>query len=208
MNKKYLTIALALAVCIAAIIGITQFISKDTTETLITQNKVIGSTFSDAEMHFDGPIYKNIDEMMASKYINLVVIGTVVSEAQTLEEDSPMSIPGAEKIKLHRSLSKIQVDEVLYGNETSKIITFAQMGKANNDAGETKVKNGERLLLVLNKNQYGYSAIGLEQGIARITQDLRTVLFSDNESLSSAYDNKSLNIIKKDIKDSITKIKK
>jgi hypothetical protein len=160
---------------------------------------------------------KSLDDLIIKS--DLIVIGKVISEQTLYKEDLSKYIKNSKSIKekepgidLTYSIaeSQIQIDETLYGSvPDSKIITLAQLGNPNNDDGETKVKNGNKMLFILRKNtsdRITYSSIDNENGLFIINNLNMLTSLSDN-IIVSKYDTISVNVLSNDIKKSIEKTK-
>lgn len=143
---------------------------------------------------------------------DLVVIGKVISGPVDTEIDFPFDNEDMKKSALEASkgkmpkvalaCSKIKIEEILQGESSSDIITLAQFGKSTNDNGETKVKEGNRMILSLQRHPDDpnkYSSTNAEEGLFIIDDNGKTLSMSDNK-FTSRYDGIDYNILKRDMK--------
>lgn len=200
MNFKLKKILLPVLFCICLLTFSIYFVNSIESKSEQNLQKIVGSKMPGSEMSFNWESFKDIKHLIdfGSK---LVVKVTILDDGKTLEEDAPTAFPGEDAIKIHRTLFDVDVDEVLYGEYANQNIVFEQMGVAGSDVGETKVKKGDKVILFLEKNRYGYSAMGQEQGIYRIGEDEKINAMTDNVDLINKYD-------KKEVKEFIKEIKK
>lgn len=166
----------------------------------------VGSKSPSVEMSSNWEQFKNAKHMIDFG-CDMVIEATVLDDGKTIEEDAPTTFPGEEPIKLHRTLYEVSVDNVLNGECPDSKIIFEQMGSSGSDVGETKVKKGERVILFLEKNRYGYSAMGQEQGIYIIGSDEKINSLTDNNDLINKYNKKQYKEFAKEIKE-VQKAKK
>lgn len=163
---------------------------------LIDTNRIVGSKMQESFIRFSWEQFKDADHLMS--FSDLVLTGTVLDDGNNIEDEFPQSFEDEEKQKYFRSTRSIKIDEILFGEYNAEEILFEQMGKADSDIGETKVKKGDKVLLFLEANKYGYSAVGQEQGIFVIKSD-KAISLSDNMDIINKYDNRDDNLVKDDI---------
>ena len=227
MNKKLIISivgCLALSLCAVGTYLFTSY-STNSASTNLAYNenpdvskKVVGSN----ELLASKMAPVSIDDI--TKYADLIVIGTVVSKPTNKQIDFPFPNDEMKKgamgtskevPKVNLACTQIKVSEVLYGklrNANSNEITLAQIGQAGNDSGETKVVNGQKYLLVLQNHPDDinrYSSAIAEEGIFKInSKKAKSILGSIEETttslsddkFTSRYDDVSLDVLKKDIK--------
>jgi len=178
-----------------------------------TSKKVVGSKILNQVM--DIPIFKKLDEYL--NYTDLIIIGKVITPGTTKMIDFPFQ-EGTEVIdkktgkpmQMSTSESQIEVERIIYGKNPGKIITLSQLGPAGSDNGETKVRNGDRMLFLLrqgrqNKNLY-YSAAA-EDTMFIIDEDDRLTSLSDNITVAK-YDGLKLSTLEADLKAAFKNVKK
>lgn len=160
----------------------------------IEQEKVVGSKMGVSI--FSRIPAESLEELLENA--NLVFEGTVITDGSSQNkqlEDKFISNYGKDKVFEYTTSSfEIKIEKMLFGKSDSETIILDQLGSANSDSGETKVKKGEKMLFILKKNNDGentYSSVDLEDGLFRI--------LSDNKAVSK-YDNKDLIQLKTEIK--------
>ena len=142
-------------------------------------------------------------------YIDLcdaIIMGRVISEGIGFNEDWSYDISETEQRTINFSLTKTQVkiDEVLYGTIDSEVINLIQMGKPNVTDMETKVQNGQTVIILLKDHGNGidYSSTSVENGIFYV-EDSKLYTFSPREDLNK-YEGCSTKILLTDINRIIT----
>lgn len=216
MNMKKNPFFTIILLCAVLFIGFTTQSShhESYNSTPDISTKVIGSK-EFKESFFIIP-YQDIEE--ACNDADLIVIGTVTSSGETeyreLYSGEPemhnkyrQSFPSSKSPTYPVSKNEISVDEILFGS-CDKLITLTQNGEAGTDIGETKVKKGERMLFILHKDPAGenmWSSVSLEDGLFLLRENGKVLSLTDNLKLAK-YDDRSLNLIKKDIKDAVSRI--
>ncbi|HOV27812.1 MAG TPA: hypothetical protein PK566_15830 [Pseudobacteroides sp.] len=194
-KKSILRISILLCISILAITAFVVFISNgsDNKRMQTSQN----TTYSTS---FDVDPNQTLDDMLP--YADLIVKGKVISDGVNKTKE----IPGA-KYGLKQALTYYQVEiiETLYGSEDSNIITFTQLGEADNDKVEKKVKKGDELLFILHKHPDGYNSVSLEYGLFSVTDGKKVKSLSNGNNLQKYAD---LDTLKNDIDEKLKKIKK
>lgn len=202
---------LAIVICLAIVIGLSVVsIFYLSNSSKYNQNPDIsGKIVGSKDLLMDTMPMTSVDDL--TKYADLIVIGKVISPAVDTEIEFPFpnedlkqsAMKGYSKVPtVALACSRIQIEETLYGESKSDIITLAQLGKANNNRGETKVKNGDRMLFILQKHHDKtdvYSSALAEDGLFIIDNNDKVTSLSDN-MFTSRYDGISKDILKADIK--------
>lgn len=175
-----------------------------------TESKIIGSE----SLLMSRPIKTNMDDL--TKYADLIIVGEVVTDALDTEVD--IDFPNEElkqkamegssvPPKVALACSQIKIIETLYGESQRDTIILAQVGRAGNDNGETKVKKGDKMLLVLQRHTDDpnkYSSVAFEDGLFKISEDNKVLSLSNNKFLSR-YDDRSLDLLVKDMNKGVKK---
>ncbi|AHF11230.1 MULTISPECIES: hypothetical protein [Dehalobacter] len=205
MKRK---IAWAVPLGLVAVLFIAGFVGYN--KTLIynnnpdTASKIIGSE----SMMMSRPEATKMDDL--TKYADLIIVGEVLSDAvdSEIEFDFPNEElkqkamgESSEVPKVALACSQIKIIKTLYGESQRDTITLAQVGKAGNDNGETKVKKGDKMLLVLQRHTDDpnkYSSVAVEDGLFKISEDNKILSLSDNR-FTSRYDDRSLDLLVKDM---------
>jgi hypothetical protein len=135
-------------------------------------------------------------------YADLIIKGKVISDGVNKAKE----IPGA-KYELKQALTyyQVEINETLYGSENSKIITFTQLGEADNDKVEKKVKKGDELIFILHKHPDGYNSVSLEYGLFNVIGDKEVKSLSSGKNLQKYTD---IDVLKNDIDEKLKKVKK
>ena len=137
-------------------------------------------------------------------FADLIVVGKIVSDAETHESALPSAKMG---LTQKYTSSQLEIEEVLYGTESSKTITFTQLGEAGDDKEEKKVKKGDRMLFILHKHPNGYNSVSLESGLYSIDDNNKIKPLFKGNSLKK-YEGVKFNDFKKEIKESLKKLNK
>ncbi len=207
--KKKMFLGVCVSVLLVFVVFVTTFSIKYFNNKFmvsgIQQSKVVGSK------SVDGFLSKISAESINDLIDNadLIVIGKVITDGITAKKK--LDFPNNQlkekalgdvnsEIEFSVSRSEFEISEVLFGESKTNIITISQLGEAGNDNGETKIKKGNDMLLILKRhkdNKNMYSSISFEEGLF-LTNNDKVVSLSDNISLSK-YDGKNLYNLKKDI---------
>lgn len=137
-------------------------------------------------------------EFMA-KYSDLVIVGEVVSNGvvehktidrseSEIEKDNRL---GIKPLGYDVTRTKIKVKEVISGRCKNDEIIISQLGMLNNDDGETKVKKGKTMILLLNKHpneEILYSSVNLNDGIYEVKDSGKIGVLSDEEDFKKYED--------------------
>jgi len=156
-----------------------------------------------ANAFYETPL-ESIDDLL--RFADLVAVGEVVSDG---------TVTTAEWGKVHNdpegktemssfppvtvTHTKVKISKVLYGETKSDTITVLQAGEG--ELGETKIKKGQKLVMLLRDGAEGdniYSSVSWEKGFFEIGQDNRLVSFSD-DLVVAKYDKTSLDLLTRDI---------
>lgn len=174
-------------------------------------SKIVGS---ESDMAYRLPI-TSLEQLTQSA--DLIITGKVETDGVTKQvkmnvEEDASSKAFAEKYekkypekKFITSYSvaatQIKVDNVIFGDKNLKGITLLQNGKAGNDLLETKVKNGDKVFLILKKTEGDntYTSIAIEDGIFTIDAKNKLLSLSKNE-LVAKYDGIDVGVLERDIK--------
>lgn len=208
LNNIYYKISLLVLICACLLpIGIkgTNTYSNNRNN----QEKAVGSKMGFSV--FSRIPAESIEELL--KDANLVVEGTVITEGNPesrnlafpnkVLEDKFINRYGEDKVfKYDLSSYEIEVEKTLFGKCNSETIILNQFGSPDSDIGETKVKKGEKVLLILkedNEKENSYFSVDLEDGLFKVLSDNKVVSLSDNKAVAR-YDNKDLTQLESEIK--------
>jgi len=166
--------------------------------------KVIGSNMIDFGTK---TAYTSFDQLIMTA--ELIVIGEVISDAETVEYEIMSGTPLDQKIKqkagrvptFKTANATIKIEEILFGEYLNKELTYVQLGEANNDKYQTKVKKGDRALFLLTADktiQGHFSSIAFEEGVFIIDRRANVVSQSNNPIVSK-FDHSTLSKLKEEI---------
>lgn len=164
MSNK-VTIRYGLILLILIILLCTFFINK---------HKKI-NVFQDNQIPFASSI-QNLDLETIVKHSDLIIVGEAISDGVTRNEtfERPEAARkkaealGLQPINFAVTDTKIKVIEVISGSCNDNEITISQLGVANDDSNETKVKNGKNMIFILKKHPNRdnmYSSVNLDDGL-------------------------------------------
>lgn len=202
------SIVISCCACLLAYAGFITICRETYNEHPDLSAKVVGST--DFKQQFLIFQYQGVQD--ACLDADLVVIGTVRTEGETVIRDFYTGEP-VMKAKHQKafdtnaaqtyevSKSSVDVEEVLYGS-CGKSIILTQNGAAGSDAGETKVKKGDRMLFILHKDPAGsdmWSSVSWEDGLFLLNDNGKVLSLTDNLSLAK-YDERPVGLLKKDVR--------
>lgn len=152
----------------------------------------------------------NMDQI--TQGADLIVIGKVITSPENTQIEFPFGNEDMKKHAMEKSngkipkvnlaCSKIKIQEILYGNSSSDVITLAQVGNSESDIGETKVKKEDKMLFILQRHPdepNKYSSVEAEEALFKIDNNNKTLSLSDNK-FTSRYDDIDCEILKNDIK--------
>lgn len=164
--KKTLTIFTFIALVLVP----AYLLSRDSNENVpsIIEEKFIGSDYAG---FYKMPI-ENFDDILY--HSELIVIGEVIDDG-TENDVEVYNMTSEEKEKFKEKFGKMptetvtysefRVTEIVNGELNEDVITIRQIGEAGSDYGETKIKNNQRLLLILDELESGiYIIPALESG--------------------------------------------
>lgn len=123
-----------------------------------------------------------------TKRADLIVIVRVISDGKAFVETIPtMNAEQGKKqggpIHVAMTTTWLKVEEVLSGDEKSGKIELVQAGNPGKDAGDTKVKSGDTMLVILKKNpdRDDYTSVAHEEALFIVQEDNTVVSLSDYE---------------------------
>jgi hypothetical protein len=180
-----------------------------------TSQKIIGS--KSISPVFDRIIPKNLEECV--QFADLIVIAKVVSPGTTKMVEFPFQ-KGSEMIdkstgqpvKYSVCSSQLQIERVIYGKDPGEIITLSQLGPSDSNNGETKVKNGDKMLFILRKvdsttNKNVYSNVFAEDSMFLIDENNKLTSLSDNLTVAK-YGGLKVSTHEADLKAALKNVKK
>lgn len=144
------------------------------------------------------------------KNSDLIILGEVVSNGETMdipfnrtkdeiEKDSRLGLKTETYAVTH---SKIKVEKVISGRSKGEEITISQLGTANVDSSEVKVKKGDALIFLLRKHPNTkelYSSVNLSDGLYRIKDTGKIDVISEKDAFKK-YDDMEKNEFMREIK--------
>lgn len=175
--------------------------------------KIVGS--KDVPMEID--TIDNIKKL--TQYGDAIVVGKIVSQPKEIKynyttgyEELDKDIKGdiGNNLYVKLTVSEVEIEEILCGEVNSSKINLAQVGTIEGDRGQTKVKYGDKMLMIIKQfrnDKTMYSPAIAEDGLFIIRPDNTTYSLSDN-LFTSKYDNINYKILKEDIIKQLKKDKK
>lgn len=163
----------------------------------LPEQKIVGSMMKDNRLDFDRVAIDSFDTLV--DFSDLIVVGKVIDDGVTINNAIPQN-PHFDSGSYETTNSTIEIDEVIYGNETNKTITYVQLGKAGDDHEQTKVKKGQKVLLVLKKTPYNNYTSSMEDGVFLVSGKNKVKSFSMNPVVSK-FDDKDIDDLKKELKE-------
>lgn len=118
----------------------------------------------------------NLDLETIVKHSDLIILGEAISDGVSRNEtfERPEAARkkaeayGLQPIDFAVTDTKIKVIEVISGSCNDSEIIISQLGVANDDSSETKVKNGKKMIFILKKHPNRdnmYSSVNLDDGL-------------------------------------------
>ena len=215
-NRKYLIsglIAIALIITTLFTLARNQNNEVGYNKNPEVSSKIVGSELVNASRIAP----ESLDDIL--KHADVVIIGKVDSKAmlikkpfindelKALEEKVIAASEEDRKLTFNISQVEVKVQEVVYGDVDSKTILFNQLGMPENDDYQTKVKNGQKMLFVLKKNDDGtYASVDFEEGLFELLDNETSLSMSKNPNIAK-YDNVNQDILFNDIEDYFKKDK-
>lgn len=132
---------------------------------------------------------------------DLIIVGDVLTDGLT--KNVTIGDDGNDKggVTFDITENQVAINNVLYGSTDAKEITFQQLGKAGNNMFQTKVQKGNKVLLILIKDDSSentYASVDFENGCFVISNN--KVLSLSNVEAVAKYDNLNLNNLTQDIR--------
>lgn len=209
MKKLFTSIGCVIAATILATGCSLSTIGNTYNENPDLSRKVVGSksAFALSEME---PI-KTIDDLVDDPEIEIVV-GEVISDGEKQqfnmygdEEAAQQELEMGRNPYMPCTITKVRVEESIYGDfsENSEFELF-QLGVPDDDGGQTKVKNGERLVMLLRPSgiEGRYYSCNVEHTMFYLDENDMITSMSD-ELICARYDGTSKNFLVKDLLDAL-----
>lgn len=204
MKKKYIRIGAFVVFAFLAFAGTTAVYHKN--EVIAYQaTKVIGSQTVDSMMSRIRA--SSVDDLILNS--DLVVRGKVIDPGVTREQQvvfpnaqlQDKAETGSETDLTYKvACYQFQINEIIIGKEESHVISIVQLGEAGNDACETKLKQGDEMILVLNRDETvksTYSSVSFEDGLFVIKSN-KVYSLSDNKTMAK-YDLRNVESLESDL---------
>ncbi|MFS1512546.1 hypothetical protein VQL36_08935 [Chengkuizengella sp. SCS-71B] len=108
------------------------------------------------------PMTNNLSEEFWN--VDLIVKGKVIQEVATFQKDTGINTKFSSKMDV--TPATIKVDEVIYGNEPNKTITFLQHGNSNETTNSKHVRKNDEVILILTRTTDGqYWSYNFDDGL-------------------------------------------
>ncbi|NBI28069.1 hypothetical protein ERL59_03730 [Chengkuizengella sp. YPA3-1-1] len=149
MRKSIIWIS---SVSLAIVLGVSLgFVYNSNNDTHVEDNNTLTA-----------PITNNLSEEFWN--VDLIVKGKVIQEEATFQKDTGVDTKIPSKMEV--TPATIEVDEVIYGNEPNKTITYLQHGNSNETAKPKHVQKNDEVILILTRTTDGqYWSYNFDDGI-------------------------------------------
>lgn len=155
--------------------------------------KIIGSDMIDFATKKE---YSSIEKVIHDS--GLIIEGEVISESKTVVHEIISGTPLDEKIlsisgvrpTFETANTTVLVNEVIYGNYSNETLVYVQLGNAESHKFQTKVKKGDKVLLMLGEDpdeKGEFSSVSFEKGVFIIDKSNKVISQSNHPEFSQ-YD--------------------
>ncbi|MFS1515869.1 hypothetical protein V1503_05005 [Bacillus sp. SCS-151] len=108
------------------------------------------------------PMTNNLSEEFWN--VDLIIKGKVIQEEATFQKDTGVNTKFSSKIDI--TPATIEVEEVIYGNETNKTITYLQHGISSEITNSKHVRKNDKVILILSRTTDGqYWSYNFDDGL-------------------------------------------
>ncbi len=139
---------------------------------------------------------------------DLIIIGNVLDNGELIQAEGPHFIDSETNIKIFQFpfiRNSVSIEKILFGNENSKEIIFAQLALADYDCLQTKLYKGDRVILFLiNKEDNIYIPVTFQDACFKITNGDIIYSFS-NEKVVAKYNGEKVEVLIEDIENIVKK---
>jgi len=139
---------------------------------------------------------------------DLIIIGSVLDNGKLIQAEEPHFIDSETNIKIFKFsfiTNSISIENILFGNENSKEIIFAQLALADYGYLQTKLYKGDRVILFLiNKENNIYIPVTFQDACFKITDGDIIYSFS-NEKVVAKYNGEKVEVLIEDIENIVKK---
>ena len=162
--------------------------------------KVVGS---DNLMTTKVPL-KSVSDM--AKLSDVIVTGTVVSDSEVIQFNSSgneeYAAAAAQKginVYLPATIATVKITKIIDGSPADETIQVFQLGEPHKADMQTKLENGDSVLLILSEFDNGYyQAVDLENSIFYVDDNNRLTSMG-NEMMCARYDNRPVSLLLEDL---------
>ena len=162
--------------------------------------KIVGS---DNMMATKVPL-KSVAEM--ANLSDVIVTGTVISDSQVIQFNSSgneeYAAAAAEKginVYLPATIATVKITKIIDGNFSDETIQVFQLGEPHTADMQTKLENGDSVLLMLSKFDNGYyQAVDLENSVFYVDENNRLISMG-KELMCARYDGRRVSLLLEDL---------
>lgn len=195
--------AISLAVCLTLICALSACATESRyNESPDLSKKVVGSS---RLMTQDVPL-DSVAEIAGMS--DLIVVGTVVGDDEVTKFNSSgndeYAAAAAQKgidVYLPATIATVEITRVIDGTLTEETVEVFQLGEPGKADMQTKLKNGDRVLLMLSEYADGtYTETTLESSVFYLDGENELLSMSD-EMICARYDDRPLSLLLEDLVD-------
>lgn len=169
-------------------------------ETPDLSKKVVGS---DNLMATRVPL-KSVTEM--AELSDIIVTGTVVSDSEVIQFNSSgndeYAAAAAEKginVYIPATIATVKITKMIDGNLTDETIQVFQLGEPHTADMQTKLENGDSVLLMLSEFDNGYyQSVDLENSVFYVDENNQLTSMG-KEMMCAQYDDRPVSLLLEDL---------
>ena len=141
-----------------------------------------------------------------AKLSDVIVTGTVVSDSEVIQFNSSgneeYAAAAAQKginVYLPATIATVKITKIIDGSPADETIQVFQLGEPHKADMQTKLENGDSVLLILSEFDNGYyQAVDLENSIFYVDDNNRLTSMG-NEMMCARYDNRPVSLLLEDL---------
>ena len=141
-----------------------------------------------------------------AKLSDVIVTGTVVSDSEVIQFNSSgneeYAAAAAQKginVYLPATIATVKITKIIDGSPADETIQVFQLGEPHKADMQTKLENGDSVLLILSEFDNGYyQAVDLENSVFYVDDNNRLTSMG-NEMMCARYDNRPVSLLLEDL---------